>query len=79
MIAELLAVKGCLLAIYYCPDEVYEVYRMSIVDIDEATPRRRIPLCLAPTRGRVLEFDDIFFSIKMATNQAKSIVRVLTR
>ena len=60
MIAELMAVKGCILAIYYCSDEVY---RMSIVDTD----------------GRVLEFDDIFFSIKMATNQAKSIVRVLTR
>lgn len=59
MIAELVAVKGCILAIYYCPDEVY---RMSIVDID----------------GRVLEFHDIFFSIKMATNEARSIVRVLT-
>ena len=92
MIAELLAVKGCLLAIYYCPDEVY---RLSIIDIDEATPRRRKTQGNAPHRdGRVLEFDDIFFSIKMATDGwsrpratlwqhqrcwAKSIVRVLTR
>ena len=60
MIAKLITVKGCVLAIYYCPDEVY---RMSIVDTD----------------GRVLEFDDIFFCIKMATNEAKSIVQVLTR
>ncbi len=60
MIAELLAVNGCVLAVYYCPDEVF---RLSIVDTD----------------GRVLEFDDIFFCIKMATNEAKSIVRVLTR
>ena len=60
MIVELLAIKGCVLAIYYCSDEVY---RLSIIDTD----------------GRVLEFDHIFFCIKMATNEAKSIVRVLSR
>jgi len=60
MIAELLAVNGCVLAVYYCSDEVF---RMSIVDTD----------------GRVLEFNDIFFCSQMATDEAKSIVRVLTR
>ena len=59
MIAELLGVNGCILAIYYCPDEVY---RLSIIGVD----------------GRVLEFDDIFFCIKIATYEAKSIVKVLT-
>lgn len=45
------------------PKIAEQVYHLSIIGAD----------------GRVLDFDDIFFSVRFAINEANAILRVLTR